>query len=100
MVSGNAMKLLSGEYILLSKSQRGFFAKAMGNLVVQNGFVVLRDRQGVPDDRIAKGVPTVTRWMEWRFAEETGEEASQREASKCRGKGPKYPRGLWGPDKN
>jgi hypothetical protein len=49
MVSGNAMKLLSGEYILLSKSQRGFFAKAMGNLVVQNGFVVLRDRQGVPD---------------------------------------------------
>ncbi|HTY83970.1 MAG TPA: hypothetical protein VMB19_07115 [Silvibacterium sp.] len=60
LVSRNAMKLLSGEYILVPKSQEEDFAKAMPNLTVQNGFVVQQNATGAPDARIADAVPTVS----------------------------------------
>jgi hypothetical protein len=60
LISVNAMKLLTGEYILMPKSQQTDFSKDMDKLVVQNGFVVERDAKGLPDDRLSQAIPTVS----------------------------------------
>jgi hypothetical protein len=60
LISVNALKLLSGNYILLPKSQEDDFQKGMDKLVVQNGFLVERNSTGTPDDRISQAIPTVS----------------------------------------
>jgi hypothetical protein len=60
LISVNALKLLTGEYILMPKSQQKDFAQDMDKLVVQNGFLVERDAKGIPDDRISLAAPTVS----------------------------------------
>jgi len=59
-ISVNALKLVSGDYILLPKSQEEDFQKSMDKLVVQNGYVVERDATAAPDDRISQAIPTVS----------------------------------------
>lgn len=59
-ISKNALKLITGEYILLPKSQERDFAQEIDKLIVQNGFVVERDAKGIPDDRVAQAIPSVS----------------------------------------
>ncbi len=60
LISGNALKLLAGSYILVPKSQESDLQKDMDKLVVQNGYLVERDAKGTPDDRVAEAVQTVS----------------------------------------
>ena len=60
LISANAIKLLSGSYILVPKSQEDDLQKEMDKLVVQNGYLVERDAKGTPDTRVAQAVPTVS----------------------------------------
>lgn len=60
LISANALKLVSGDYILVPKSQEEDFQKEMDKLIAQNGYVVPRDAKGTPDDRIKQAVPTVS----------------------------------------
>jgi hypothetical protein len=65
LVSANALKLLSGDYIVMPQSQENDFAQDMSKLVVQNGYVVETDSveknsNTPPDKRVADAIPTVS----------------------------------------
>jgi hypothetical protein len=59
-ISANALKLISGDYVLVPKVYEDDFQKDMNKLIVQNGYLVERDTNGTPDERIATAVPTVS----------------------------------------
>jgi hypothetical protein len=59
-ISASALKLVSGDYILIPKAHEEEFQKGMDKLIVQNGYAVERDAKGTLDDRIAMAVPDVT----------------------------------------
>lgn len=60
LISANAMRLLSGDYVFVPKSQESDFQKNMDQLIVQNGYVVERNAKGTPDDRIDQAIEAVT----------------------------------------
>ena len=60
LISANAMRLISGDYVFVPKSQESDFQKNMDQLIVQNGYVVERNAKGTPDDRIDQAIETVT----------------------------------------
>jgi len=60
LISVNSLKLLSGDYVLVPKSQEDAFQKDMDKLVVQNGYLVERDTKASPDQRIGEAVPNVS----------------------------------------
>lgn len=60
LISANALKLVSGTYVLIPKAQEDEFQKQMDKLVVQDGFLAERNSKADPDERIAEAVPTVT----------------------------------------
>jgi len=60
LISANALRLVTGTYVLLPKSQEDDLQKEMDQLVVQNGYIVKRDSKASPDERAAEAVPTVS----------------------------------------
>jgi len=60
LISANAMRLISGDYVFVPRSQEADFQKNMDQLIVQNGYVVDRNAKGTPDDRIDQAIDTVT----------------------------------------
>lgn len=60
LISANALKLVSGTYILVPEAQENDFEKAMSDLVVQNGYLVEPNSKAAPDQRIAEAIPTVS----------------------------------------
>ncbi len=60
LISANAMRLISGDYVFVPRSQESDFQKNMDRLIVQNGYVVERNAKGTPDDRIDQAIETVT----------------------------------------
>jgi hypothetical protein len=61
LISASALKLVSGTYFLVPKSQEADLEKNMDKLVVSNNsYLVERDAKGTPDDLIAQAVPTVS----------------------------------------
>lgn len=60
LISANALKLISGDYILMPRAQEDDFQKEMDKLIVQDGYLVERDSKAAPDARIAEAVPGVS----------------------------------------
>ena len=60
LISADALKLVSGSYILVPKSQEDDLQKEMDQLVIQNGYLVKRGSKASPDDRVSEAVPTVS----------------------------------------
>jgi len=59
-ISANAVKLITGDYVLVPKIHENDFQKNMDRLMVQNSYLVERDTKGTPDERIATAVPAVS----------------------------------------
>jgi len=60
LISASALRLVSGDYVFVPKTQEADFQKNMDQLIVQNGYLVARDAKGTPDDRVQQAVETVT----------------------------------------
>ncbi len=60
LVSADALKLVSGSYVFVPQAQEDDLQKEMDKLVVQNGYLVDRNSNASPDDRIAQAVPSVS----------------------------------------
>jgi len=60
LISSSALRLVSGDYVFVPKSQEADFQKNMDQLVVQNGYLVARNAKGTPDERVQEAVDTVT----------------------------------------
>lgn len=62
-VSAQAIKLRTGYYVLIPKSQESLLTSGMSDLIVQNGYLVQRKDVGssmAVDDRVANAVPNLT----------------------------------------
>jgi hypothetical protein len=60
LISADALKLVTGDYIVVPKTQEDDFQKGMSDLVVNNGYLVNKDSKDAPDQRVAEAVPTVS----------------------------------------
>lgn len=60
LISANALRLVSGDYVFVPKSHEADFQKSMDQLIVQNGYLVERNAKGAPDERIDQAVDSVT----------------------------------------
>ena len=61
LISASALKLVSGTYFLVPKSQEADLEKEMDKLVISNNsYLVERDAKGTPDALVAQAVPTVS----------------------------------------
>lgn len=62
LISASSLKLVSGDYIMVPKSQEADFTKSMEQLQVQNGYLVERNAAAniPPDERVKQAVPDVS----------------------------------------
>lgn len=60
LISANALKLITGTYVLIPKAQEDEFQKQMDKLLIRDGFLAERNSKADPDERIAEAVPAVT----------------------------------------
>jgi hypothetical protein len=60
LISADALKLVSGSYVFVPQAQEDDLQKEMDKMVVQNGYLVERNSNASPDERIAQAVPSVS----------------------------------------